>query len=288
MATISSMASNTYTMYKMAQSKGMSLFSSDSGTAGTAPGLLSGLNSSSSNATSASIGRMWSNYAASTSASAASGINTLASVRSSLGEVISSYDSDKSKFYAKYDAAMSDLSGTAAKLSKTDFDIGAAKDPGTGEVTYDADKQKAVVKNVTDFVNAYNDSLSVLSDNADISTRADALSKRFADTTAVHAGTYAKYGITVNEATGKLSVNADKLTSALTKDPETTAYVLGKDLAGRASDNAALATTQRDSIYPSLSSALGDTIEKASVYTGGTITKMTALNNVGNLLNMFS
>jgi len=284
MATISSMASNTYTIYKMAQSNGLSLFGSNSNTNSASGSLLGSVQNSNVNADS-SISRMWSNYTSSTN-HASDGIYTLASVNSGLSEVVSSYYKDADSFYTQYDSAMSDLAGAAGALQKADFTITTGATDEDGKAVIDQDKLNSVVKNVTNFANAYNDALGTLSDNADVSLKAKSLATRFADTTKFHENTYEKYGINVDSSTGKLSVNKEKLTKALASDPETSAYVLGKDLAGRAGDNAITAQAQRDSVYPSITSAIGNTIKQASVYGGGTISKMTAYNNIGNLLDM--
>jgi hypothetical protein len=296
MASISSMSNNTYLMYQLAEKKGLSLFGSSN-------------TSDTSRTASDPLHKMWSDYAAGSTSSSTyeDDFNTLSHIHTGMNSLISSYNDTKKEFYAGYDASMSDLKTAAATLAHTDFAIGstdaAAKGTtaaagtkaaaGTSTTASTASstgnaKLDAVIKNVTGFVNKYNDALSFFSDNKDVSSRVSALSTRFADTTSYHASSYAAFGLNVDKTTGKMSVDTTQLTKALQETPDTTAYVLGKDLAGRASDNVSLANVQRSSAFPSVNSALGKEMQTASIYTtGNTLANMNAYANVGNLLDMF-
>ncbi len=279
MATISSMAGNTYMMYKMAQNNGLSLF---------------GNNQTQSSQKTSTFLTQWQNVQ-NTPASQLQSYNdtseqdlaTIQSIRSGINGLTSSYTSTRTTFYAEYDSTMDDLKSAAqlvkgSNFSFSDKDITQGAD---GKTTYSEGLQQTL-DNVKNLVSKYNDALQFTQSNAEVSTRVKALGTTFADTT-YRASQYGSMGISVDSKTGALSVDESKLAKAIVDRGEAVQYSLGSygGLAGKAEHHADLARSQRSRMFPSMQSMIGGEMEVASLYSGKTLNSMTQYTSVGNLLN---
>lgn len=279
MATISSMAGNTYMMYKMAQNNGLSLF---------------GNNQTQSSQKTSTFLTQWQNVQ-NTPASQLQSYNdtseqdlaTIQSIRSGINGLTSSYTSTRTTFYAEYDSTMDDLKSAAqlvkgSNFSFSDKDITQGAD---GKTTYSEGLQQTL-DNVKNLVSKYNDALQFTQSNAEVSTRVKALGTTFADTT-YRASQYGSMGISVDSKTGALSVDESKLAKAIVDRGEAVQYSLGSSggLAGKAEHHADLARSQRSRMFPSMQSMIGGEMEVASLYSGKTLNSMTQYTSVGNLLN---
>ena len=286
MYSVSSIANNTYLMYRYAQKNGYSLTSGYGSLSS-----LSGSSSASSSTTSSALNNFWKNYAStsSTTNSSSSDLNTLSSIKYSTTELLASYATTAKTFKAELGSTLSDLSSSAAKVAKMDFQVGttsAATTSGTTSSTTNT-KLTDALKNIKTLVSDYNTAISFFSDNANVSARVKNLSTSFSDTT-YNAKTYAKIGINVDSTTGKLSIDETKLTKALQDTPDRVENLLGSNgLAGKAADKTARAEAQADQLFPSVSSMLGSELKTASLYNARTLTSMNSYANVGTLLDMY-
>jgi len=240
-----------------------------------------------------SVNSLWSSYSnsASTSMNALSG---LSEIKSGVASVVASYDEAKSTFYSEFDEAMSDLSKSADKVKKFDFNVGenaitktesTDEDGKTTTTTKYSDKMKDALDTVKQFVSDYNDAAKFLSDNKSVSARVSRLADNFSDAT-YRSADYSSIGINV-KSDGTLSIDEEKLANTIVKDPSKVSRLVGSDgLAAKAESHVSSATSQRDSLFPSAKSMLGDQLSTAALYTGGTYARMSAYANVGNLVNM--
>ena len=293
MATVSATARNTGMMYRFA-AKSLNGSTSNS----SMQGLLGGVSSSNS---------AWSNI----TGAAGNGLayaTAVASNRTSLSSLLSEYDATKKQFSAEYDSAFSDLGKAANALKNTNFHVtvaegeaaasgtaatGTAADAAATTDTRTAAEKKtdentqAAVGAVQDFVKAYNSAVSFLKDNKDVSNRVSALSNSFSDA-GYFASSLSKAGVTV-KSSGELSVDTDKLTKALKENPGSVENILGKDgFAGRTANKAQNAQSQRDKMFPSVSSMMGSSVSEAKrMYSANTINRSMAYESLGSLLNMY-
>ena len=280
MATISSMTNNTYMMYQMAEKQGLNITSGTTTDASTSSALSSLTNTSSSNSSSAASSLY-------SSSSSASDMATLSSIKSGYSGLVSSYEQAKSTFNTEMKSALSDLSDSAKTVANMNFsfsesDITTASD---GTKTY-SDGLKSAISSIKSLVSGYNDALDFFSDNKSVSNRASALATAFADTT-YRSGQYEAIGVSVDSKTGALSVDEDKLATALTTESSRVENTLGKNgLAGKAEDHVAQANFQSDKIFPSATQMFGDETKAASLYTGSTLLAISSYATTGNLLNM--
>lgn len=276
MSTISSMANNTYMMYKFAAKAGLS---PTSGT--TSSSTLSGLSSSYAKAKSGTAALPYDK------SSAASDMQTLSSIREGYAGLVSSYTETKTTFNTEMKSTLSDLAGSAAKVASMSYDFSASdiQTDADGKTTY-SDGLKSAISNVKSLVSDYNDALSFFSDNKDVSKRASALATEFADTT-YRADSYSAIGINVDSKTGKLTLDEDKLAKSLTTESSRTENLLGKNgLAGKAQSHVALAKFQQDKVFPSMQSMIGGEMTVASLYTGRTLQNISSFVTTGNLIDM--
>jgi len=277
MATISSMANNTYMMYKMAESQGLNLVTGTSTSTASSSSALSSLTSSKSSSTSSLY----------SSSSSANDMATLSSIKTGYAGLVSSYESTKSTFSTELKSTLSDLSSSAKTVANMSYDFSESdiQTASDGTKTY-SDGLKSAISNIKSFVSDYNDALTFFSDNKSVSNRAAALASEFADTT-YRADQYSQIGITVDSKTGKLSVDEDKLATALTTESDRVQNSLGSNgLAGKAEDHVALANFQSDKIFPTATQMFGDETKAASLYTGSTLLAISSYATTGNLLNM--
>ena len=281
MSTISSIANNTYMMYKFASNNGLSL---TGGTTNASSSSLASISSSYAKAKSSSSSMFSSSDAIST---AKSDLKALSSIREGYAGLVRSYTDTKNTFNTEMKSTLSDLSDSAAVVKNMNYDFSASDIhvDASGKPSY-SDGLKAAIGNVESLVSDYNDALSFFSDNKDISKRASGLATEFADTT-YRADSYAAIGINVDSKTGALSVDKDKLAKALTTENSRTENLLGKNgLSGKAESHVSLAKFQQDKVFPSMSSMLGNETTVASLYTGRTLQNISGYATTGNLINM--
>ena len=282
MATISSMTNNTYLMYNYAQKNGVSLFGSASAARTPSASSLYG------------------------SSSSASDMGSLSSIKTGYSGLVSSYEETKSTFNAEMKGDLSDLSRSAQKVQTMDYGLTSAdittKDDGTK--TYSS-ALKTALDNVKQFVSDYNDTADFFTDNASVSSRTKGLASAFSSPLAGREDAYAAIGITQDTKTGKLTLDEDKLATALTSAGDaqnklgatygeryasgenSVQYLLGKNgLTGAAEKNVSLAQFQGDKIFPSATQMFGGETTVASLYTGSTLLNISGYATTGNLLNM--
>lgn len=182
---------------------------------------------------------------------------------------------------------MSDLKSSAETVKGMSYDfseddITTAAD---GTKTY-SDSLKKAIANVKQLVSDYNDALDLTSDYSSVGSRMKNLNKTFSDTT-YRADVYEQLGISVDSATGALSVNEDKLATALVEHGERVETALGDTgLAGKAENHADFATSQKNSLFPSMQSMLGDQLSTAAAYTSPRVLNASVqASMIGNLFN---
>ena len=257
----------------------------------------SGSNStSSSNQTAGqkSINSLWSSYSNNSASTSMNALSGLSEIKSGVSSVLASYDEAKSTFYSEFDDAMSSLGKSAKTVKNFDFNVGedaitttksTDEDGKTVTTVNYSDKLKDALDTVKKFVSDYNDATKFLSDNKSVSGRVSRLAESFSDAT-YRSADYSTIGISV-KSDGTLSVDEEKLANAIVNDPSKVSRLAGSDgLAAKAESHVSTATSQRDSLFPSAKSMLGDQLSTAALYTGGTYARMTSIANVGNLVNM--
>lgn len=270
MATVSATARNTGMMYQFAAK---STFGNTSNSA--MQGLFGSLSSSKSTSAWSSI--------ASAAGSGMSYASAVASNRTSLSSLLSEYDETKKKFTTEYNSSMSGLAKATNALKNTDFNVAPE---GASEEDV-AKNTKAVVGAVQDFAKNYNETVSFLKDNKDVSNRVSALGNSFNDA-GYFAKSLSKAGITV-KSSGELSVDTEKLTKTLEEDAKSVEFILGKDgFAGRTANKVENAQRQSEKMFPSVSSMMGTSVADAQrMYSANTINRSSAYENVGTLLSMY-
>ena len=274
MATISSMANNTYTMLTMAQNNGLSMFGSNT-------------------AASAKSGDIWSNYGNS-SAAASAMMSGISEVSSSKRELLASYDNAAKGFKAEFSSTMSDLSSSIKDMKKLDLNVGenaitqktvTAEDGTTSQKTEYSKPMQAALDTIGKFVDNYNSAVDLLGEYSDVSKRISQLASVFGDTTA-RAENYAKIGLDVGKD-GKLTINEEKLVKAIQDSPGRVENILGKDgLTGKAENHVNFAQGQEDKLFPSVDTMFGKQLKQASVYSGSSLLQLHSIATMGNFVNM--
>ena len=313
MSTISSMTRDTYTMYKMAQGGTQSTtaaqkadneaeesagkasaqsksYSTAAANVSQLSNLVGSFDSAHSNkkttAAQDSISSLWSGYTNSYSSGIAN-LSALSGVSSSAAGLVNSYNEAKSAFDTQFKAYMGDLQKSARNVRNMsyEFSAGDITEAEDGSKTY-SDGLKDAIKNVKQLVSDYNDALDLTSDYSSVGKRLESLHKSFADTT-YRADTYSQLGITVDSKTGKMSVDEDKLATALTENGDRVKNALGANgLAGKAEQHLAQAGSQSDKLFPSLQSMFGNSLKTASAYTNPQVLNATV--QYGMIGNLFS
>ena len=182
---------------------------------------------------------------------------------------------------------MGDLQKSAQTVKNMSYEFSAddITEAEDGSKTY-SDGLKDAIKNVKQLVSDYNDALDLTSDYSSVGKRLESLHKSFADTT-YRADTYSQLGITVDSKTGKMSVDEDKLATALTENGDRVKNALGANgLAGKAEQHLAQANSQSDKLFPSLQSMFGNSLKTASAYTNPQVLNATV--QYGMIGNLFS
>ena len=313
MSTISAMARDTYTMYKMAQGGTQSTTAAqkaaakaeeststasaqDKSYAAAAANVsrLSNLVGSfdsayankKTNAAQDSISSLWSGYTNSSSTGIAD-LSALSGVSSSAAGLVNSYNEAKSTFQTQLKAYMGDLKNSAQTVRNMSYEFSAQDitEAEDGSKTY-SDGLKNAIKDVKQLVSDYNDALDLTSDYSSVGKRMESLHKSFADTT-YRADTYKQLGISVDSKTGKMTVDEDKLATALTENGDRAKTALGANgLAGKAEQHLTQANNQSEHLFPSMQSMFGDSIKTASAYTNPKV--LNASVQYGMIGNLFS
>ena len=240
-----------------------------------------------------SIASLWSNYG-NFQNNAASNLGALTELRQNAAAVVDSYNEAKDTFYAEFDSNMNALKKSANEFKNFQFDVGEdpiTKTEVTGEdgktetqVTYSKGMQSAL-DSIKNFVTNYNDALSFLKDNSAVSGRVERMASEFGDTT-YRASLYEQVDISVG-SDGKLSINEETLANAIAENPDKVSRILGKDgLADKAIQHVDTANGQRNNLFPSAKSMLGNQLDAVDLYTGKSMLNMTNISNIGNLINM--
>jgi hypothetical protein len=193
-----------------------------------------------------SISSLWSGYTNSYSSGIAN-LSALSGVSSSAAGLVNSYNEAKSAFDTQFKAYMGDLQKSAQTVKNMSYEFSAddITEAEDGSKTY-SDGLKDAIKNVKQLVSDYNDALDLTSDYSSVGKRLESLHKSFADTT-YRADTYNQLGITVDSKTGKMSVDEDKLATALTENGDRVKNALGANgLAGKAEQHLTQAGSQSD------------------------------------------
>ncbi len=249
-----------------------------------------------------SINSLWSNYS-SFQSNAASNLGALTEIKQNAAAVVDSYNEAKDTFYAEFDSNMSALKKSASniknfdfsnvgenpitKSAETDKDGNVVKDKNGATVmktTYSKEMQSALDA-VKEFIGNYNDSLNFLQDNSAVSGRVERMASMFGDTT-YRSSLYESIGINVGKD-GTLSIDEEKLADTIANNPDKVSRILGKDgLADKAESHVDTANGQRNNLFPSAKSMLGNQLDAAALYTGKSMINMTMISNIGNLVNM--
>ncbi len=276
MSTISSMARNNYLMLRYAQNTGQSLFNT-----GKSANKTFSLWSDGSS--------MLGGYGLLGSISSSS-MSGLMGLRSGMTELVKSYDSTAKAFKTEFSDTMSDLSKASADIKKINFDVGGksaltqtTSEDGTVTTTKSSELVDAL-KGIEDFASKYNDAIGFFKDNADLSKYMKNIANTFSDTT-YRAKQFSGIGIVVGND-GKMKIDEDVLTKALTENPSKVGRLLGKDgLAGMADRHISFAKSQQNRLFPSISSALGINGKSSSLYSSNSLMRMSGYSSLGNLFN---
>ena len=279
MPTINNMLSGTYSLYKTSYANG-TLFNNSNSLIGN-----SGREDS--------ISTLWNQYS-SYKSNADTALSGLKMVNSNVSSLVSSYDKAKNAFNSEFDQTMSNLKKSAENIKGYDFNVGENALTTTESVDADgnkvttttkSDKLVAALKAVEDFASNYNDAIDFFKDNSDVSKRIGRMGTMFGDTTYRQAS-YQTIGLQVQND-GTLKIDEDKLTKAITENPGKVSSVLGKDgLAGKAEDHISVANNQRDRLFPSAQTLIGNDLTTAAIYTGTSYRNMSNYANIGNLINI--
>ena len=219
--------------------------------------------------------------------SSAEELSSILAIANQAAKLRKTYAETSSKFYAEYDGNMKDLRKAARAVENTDFkfsrsDITTNAD---GSRSY-SDRLKSAISDVKDLVSKYNETSDFLRENKELGKGVQALSSEFSDTTYM-AGSYAKMGISVDGATGKLRVNENLLADALIDSPARSEAILGRGgLAGRADRHAEAAQFSRRSVIPTMEQAIGGQLSYASNILNGR--SLPTMSRYSNMLNLFS
>ena len=195
-------------------------------------------------------------------------MSALSGVSSSAAGLVNSYNEAKSTFQTQLKAYMGDLKNSAQTVRHMSYEFSAQDitEAEDGSKTY-SDGLKNAIKNVKQLVSDYNDALDLTSDYSSVGKRMESLHKSFADTT-YRADTYKQLGISVDSKTGKMTVDEDKLATALTENGDRAKTALGANgLAGKAEQHLTQANSQSEQLFPSMQSMFGNSIKTASAYT---------------------
>ena len=240
-----------------------------------------------------SIAKLWSGYS-NYQSNAQTSLAGLTEINANLKSVLASYEDAKNAFNSEFTENMDALSSSADKLKGYNFKVekeGAitnttsTDDKGvtTTTTTYSKDLQ-AALDTVKGFVDDYNSSVKFFGEYSSVSKRIEQMATTFGDTT--YNKNLASIGLTAN-SDGSLTINEEKLANAIVNDPDKVSSILGKDgLAGKAEDHVSFANSQADRLFPTAEKMLGSQLETAAIYTGSAYRNMSALQNVGSLLNM--
>jgi len=185
---------------------------------------------------------------------------------------------------------MDDLSKASDTIKNMNFDVGGksavtetSNDDGTVTITKSKELTE-VLKGIENFASKYNDAIDFFQDNAEVSVRMKNMTDVFSDTT-YRSGLLNTVGIVV-ENDGKMKIDEDVLTKALTENPSKVGRILGKGgLADKADAHVSFARSAQNRLFPSMDSVLGGAARSSSVYSGNSLLKLSSYSSIGNILN---
>lgn len=240
-----------------------------------------------------SLNALWQNYG-NFESNAASTLANLTEIKTNASAVMDSYDAAKSAFYNEFDDNMAALRNSAATVRNYNFNVGGNAITRTEETASDgtrtttttySDAMKDALSAVRNLVDDYNTSINFFSDNSSAGARIGRMAQNFGDTT-YRAANYQAIGISVGKD-GTLTIDEETLANAINENPNRVASVLGRDgLASKAEQHVETANAQRDRLFPTAKSMLGNQLDAAALYTGKAFVDMTTISNIGNLVNM--
>ena len=219
--------------------------------------------------------------------SSAQELSSILSIANQAAKLRKTYAETSAKFYKEYDGNMKDLRKAARAVENTDFKFSSSDitTNADGSRSY-SDRLKGAISDVKNLVSKYNETSDFLRGNKELGKGVQALAGEFSDTPYM-AGSYAKMGISVDGATGKLRVNENLLADALVDSPARSEAILGRDgLAGRADRHAEAAQFSRRSVIPTMEQAIGGQLSYASNILNGRA--LPTMSRYSNMLNLFS
>lgn len=305
MSTISSMASTNSTIANLAASgiistdkvgvSANSLSKIESGSSNPAYSLSQSLNSIlNGKGDSSQIGTMWNAYLNQTSSSSNDVMkqlnnaytqgqefaNSVLNQRNTMNELVKSYAETKDTFNTQLAGSLDDLAYATSNMRRGGYYVKGFTDADTQKNVAD------VVKNVKEFVSAYNDTNGFFNNNREVSNRVAAMANSFGDNS-YYANSLNSVGISVGK-NGALSLDEGRLANALTNNNDSASYVLDS-LANRAADKTMKAAGQMDKLFPSISAMMGSDYESTKqLYSPNTLVMTNRYESVGNMLNLLA
>lgn len=206
-------------------------------------------------------------------------INGIATQKATLSSLVKDYTTTKDTFNAQLAGSLNDLADAAYKMRKEGYYVKGATDEDTQK------NVAAVVKNVKDFLGAYNDTNDFMQEHKDVSKRMTSLASTYGDN-GYFASSLSKIGISVGKD-GKLSLDEARLSKALTDNNSAASYTL--DSLGKRSNDKALKTAgQFEKLFPSISQMMGSDIDSTKkLYAPNTLNLNQRYENIGNMLNLY-
>lgn len=218
MSTIGSIGRNSYMMYKTMQ---------------TNPSLFNRLNNiSSANSFSSLYSSGNKSYGASSQLQSI--LSNKWSQQQDTLNTVNEYMKKTEQFYDTFSDKMTDLKSSSKSLANTSFT---------------ADNADEIVKNAQNFAQDYNSAATFFNDNKSVSNAVKNLAISFSDT---KYGNYSLNAIGISaDSKGQLTVNEDKLRTAIANDANKVGSLLGQGgLAGKGTQKAVSALTSSANLVP--------------------------------------
>lgn len=205
------------------------------------------------------------------------------------------------KFDSEFGEKMDALAKSSDALKKVNFgaigqnDITTTEGEDGASVTTKSSALTDAVGAVKDFVKDYNSAIGFFRDNSNDSAEMRSMAENFADTR-YYTKSLEKVGISV-DSSGKMTVDEDKLTTALTEDSSGVKQILGQGgLASRADTHIASAKARQGSLF---SSIFTGSVPSTSTYgfstsfggynfTGNNLSRMLSYSMTSSFLNLYA
>lgn len=207
-------------------------------------------------------------------------VNSIVNQKNTLSGLVKEYTETKDAFNTELAGSLGDLANATSKMQRGGYYVKGFTDEDTQK------NVASVVKNVKEFVSAYNDTNGFMQDNKDVSKRMTRMADSFGDN-GYYANTLSSAGISVGKD-GKLSLDEDRLSKALVDNNSGVSYALDT-LAKRSSDKTIKAAGQMDKLFPSINQMMGSDIDSTKqLYSPNTLNMTARYESVGSLLSMFA